>query len=230
MRRFTAVLLLALVACGGYYGYRYGYSSVPPPAVAEVKIEIPEAPPTIDGGRVIQTWGRGGMGHACPVSPTEAYTADHIAILHRDSDPTSGQALPITWGDRYGNSGTFVWVWSDLRRDLSFVRVMPETSLFSGWFSIADKTPRPGDHVIIVGYDFEKGMVDKPLKVHVTLVQAGHIAYDDTPGPGSSGSCILNELGEVVGINVAMVNGNGIGVLLTEGWASVPDAFRQRGE
>lgn len=225
------LLLLTVAAVGGvvYWPSLYttakGYLEASLPVREIVKVAAP--PISIDGGRVVQVWTRGSMGHACPVSDSTAFTADHVAVTYGE-DLGRALALPQIWGDRFGNAGTYAHAWSDIRRDLAFVQVVE--GRFAGWFEIAKELPEVGDEVVIVGYDFDAGFVDKPKKVTVLQVLGGHLTYDGTPGPGSSGSCVLNAKGEAVGINVAAANGQGIGVLLAGGWSEVPVPYRVGGE
>jgi hypothetical protein len=226
MRRAAFVLGFAIFIGVGCYAWQLGYRLAAPP-MPSPPAGVVEAPITVDGGRVVQTWHRfGSVGHACPVSATEAFTADHVSVER--TDPVTGVVVPFMWGDRGGNSGVAVWRWSDWRRDLAFV-VSIDGQFAGGWFRIAKELPKVGEAVVIVGYDFDAGAVDKPVRARVLSVQAGHFTYDDTPGPGSSGSCVLNEAGEIVGINVWGFGGVGAGVLLAGDWSDVPKRFRQEG-
>lgn len=220
---FAGTALLVAAVCLGAWelGRFIAVSSPPPPVAVEEKKD--EIVPT-DGGRVVQVWGRGGLGHACPISPTEAYTADHVAV---ERDGPRGWTGPLVWGDIFGYSGTLRWVWSDARRDLS---LMTTDVPFSGYFRVAKHAPAVGDYVIITGYDYSNGLVSKPMRVKVLQVLGGHLTYNGTPGPGSSGSCVILEAtSEVVGVNVAMVNGQGIGVLVTDGWGEIPSEYKEDG-
>lgn len=224
MRRLILLLLLvAVLGSAGYYAHQ-SYETVKAlPLVVEVKSA--EAPrQAYDAGRVLQVWGRGSLAHACPVSADTAYTADHVAVVRDENG--FGSVFPLMWGDQYGNAGTLRFNWSDRRRDLSYINAIDGP--FNGWFRISRRLPEVGESVVIVGYDFDKGTDDRVVKAKVTAVVAGHMTYSTSPGSGSSGSCVLLESsGEIVGVNSAMVNGKGLGVLIAGGWDEVANEFKE---
>lgn len=177
--------------------------------------------------RVLSLWTRAGtLGHACPISSTDALTADHVAVAREVLwGPDSGFAPFALWGDVLGNSGTVQWQWSDRRRDLSLVRVVPDTLPFSAYLRRAQVLPRVGDKLYVVGFKWGRGAGDWTNEVTVTGSTAGALVYDKTPGQGSSGSCVLNASGEFVAINVWRLGEEGLGLLVIGEWASVPDQF-----
>jgi hypothetical protein len=177
--------------------------------------------------RILSLWTRDGLGHACPISPTDALTADHVAVTREAAwGPGAGFAPYVVWGDQLGNTGTAQWQWSDKRRDLSLIRVVSGTKIFPAFLRRADRAPEIGDKVYVVGFKYGGGVGDETLEVKVTGRTAGMLVYSASPGRGSSGSCVLNARGEVVGINVWMLHGEGVALLVVgEDWATVPDQF-----
>jgi hypothetical protein len=65
-------------------------------------------------------------------------------------------------------------------------------------------------------------MRDKTKSAKVAFYRGGYIWFDNSPTPGASGGCLLNEKEEVVAIVVWRFNrqGNktGAGSLVTESW------------
>lgn len=176
--------------------------------------------------RVVQLETKGSLGHACPISPTDALTAEHVALEDDFKDGSNTKRAPyVIWGDMLGNTGTVQWQWSDLRRDVSLVRVVPGTPLFGAHLRRAGSSPPVGAKVYVVGYDWGNGLGDYTVEAKVTGNRAGSLVYSTTPGGGSSGGCVLNESGEFVAIHVASVRGEGLGLLVVEDWAEVPDMF-----
>ena len=130
---------------------------------------------------------------ACPISKTEALTARHVAV-----------SAPLVWsypGSALG--GTLVRAWVDTRRDLALVRIAGTGPAFQFWYKIAEVPPKVGDKIFLQGYDNDEGWTSQWYDAKIIHLYAGNVDFDLTPGAGSSGSCILNERGEIVGINYA---------------------------
>ena len=141
--------------------------------------------------------GRNSMGSACPISPTQALSAEHVTSL-----PISNsihRPMPLIWSDSLGSTGWGVEVSADLTRDLSLFE--SREGEFKTFFKISEEEPKPGDMVWILGYDFGKGATRKIYKVKVLNSDGPHLVYDRRAAPGSSGSCVLNMKGEIVAIN-----------------------------
>lgn len=160
----------------------------------------PEKPRTEDTAAwVVPVSGRYKLGHACPISATEAYTADHMITVESPAGP---QVWPLLFSQegRGGGSGTLVWSWSDKRRDLALVTTVDTE--FVKWYPRSKRPPEIGEKVLLVGFKFERGLTPYVVEARVLNVVAGLIVYNNTPGPGSSGSCVLlAESGELVGVN-----------------------------
>ena len=196
------------------------------PLVDEVSVTDVAAPVEFKNGKPVaflpNTWHMTRGGQLCPVSKTEALTARHVAIQS-----------PLMWGypmSAYGGTVTRVWV--DTRRDLGMVRIAAGPA-FQRFYAVAKEPPQVGDKVFIQGYDNDVGWTTKWYVAKVTNLYTGNVDYDDTPGPGSSGSCVLNERGEIVGINYAAFQVNpmsparGSGVLLTPPWGVPGTEWRE---
>lgn len=128
-----------------------------------------------------------GSGHICPVGPYFALTADHVF-------PASGLIrFKRGWLVRYN--------WDSA---LDLAGGMLKWERFGSWFTISKRVPRVGGVVRIIGYDNIRRRTQRVVRARVTEVGGGIMEFDLSPGPGSSGSCILDEAGEVVGINTSM--------------------------
>jgi hypothetical protein len=92
---------------------------------------------------------------------------------------------------------------ADEYRDLAYVS--PATAQrFPQWYPIAVVPPKVGDKVYFLGYDFknpDSAFSPKRFKGAVTRIFNGNLVFDPAGKPGTSGSCILNEKGEVIAIN-----------------------------
>ncbi len=135
------------------------------------------------------------IAHACPIGMDKALTNAHVV-------QASSEWL---WGQGNGEEfhGIAVTDWTDGFRDLA--QVVPSTETrFPKWYALAEKAPKIGEKVYFLGYDFRKqrdAYGPRTLTAKVTGMQNGMLVFDAPGNPGSSGSCILNEAGEVVAIN-----------------------------
>lgn len=235
---FVWLALIALTLAWGWVIWpdiKYAWNSVSAPTKVPTVSASPSPSPSptpkppehvIGEDRVVSLWLRDSLGHACPISPTDALTADHVAVTRELMwGPGTGFAPYVVWGDMLGNVGTAQWQWSDKRRDISLIRISPNTPLFSAHLRRAKAAPKVGDKVYVVGFKFGAGAGDWTDGSKVTGVQAGMLVYSSTPGPGSSGSCVLNQDGEFVAINVWSLAGEGVAALVVGDWESVPDQF-----
>jgi V8-like Glu-specific endopeptidase len=77
-------------------------------------------------------------------------------------------------------------------------------------------------------YGYDRGKRDpfkfKVVEAEVIARSDGYVFYDRSPGPGSSGSCVLNEKDEVVAINVGIWQHGQeaftpVGVEIVGGWS-----------
>jgi S1-C subfamily serine protease len=134
----------------------------------------------------------------------------------------------MSWSDEMGGSGEVRLVWSDERADISLMRLIDPLETFAAHLSLAKDEPNIGDDVFIIGFDKAKDLADITVATKVLEKRGRNLIYEKTPGPGSSGSCVLNTQGEVVAINVAMgYEGRGLGVLVSGKWRLVPDEFKK---
>jgi hypothetical protein len=91
--------------------------------------------------------------------------------------------------------------------DLAYLK--PPDDLAVPYYEVAAQPARIGDKLWFVGYDWKNADVAfhrDIIESKMTMFTAGKIVYKPGGEGGSSGSCILNEAGEVVGINVTAMN------------------------
>lgn len=211
-------VILAVVTAGILFGF--SQSPLPPSTEKPVpEIMVVDLPPPVEfDGKGLpkiflpNVWGTVTGAQICPISPTVALTARHVAIRGI-----------FTWGypsSRLG--GTVVMSWLDKRRDVGAL-IIAQGPAFDRWFKLATQTPSVGDKVFIQGFDTDDDFRTVWIAVQVVYIYAGQLAYDGTSGPGSSGSCVLNRAGEVVAINTASYmkgsKAHGSGNLLTGPWS-----------
>jgi len=134
-------------------------------------------------------------GQACAVTEHLALTARHVV---ETDDGTRIEELRGSNGDV---AGYFTVVRVYEASDLAAL----QTELTLTPYPLAEAPPREGDKVWMQGYDWrnEKDMYQpRVFESTVTRSVAGVLHYVPGGMPGTSGSCVLNEKGELVAIDV----------------------------
>lgn len=160
----------------------------------------PTVPDPPDTSKVLPVSSKQSQGQICPVMSTRAWTAEHVSTR---AEVLGGRVPVPLITEVAGKPATVMQYAQDARRDLAWV-VLEEGIEFEEWYEISEDMPEEGDRVWLVGFDFEDGLKAEVVKAKVLNVRAGRIYYDASPGPGSSGSCVLNQAGEVVGIHTSI--------------------------
>ena len=171
---------------------------------SRLTVPVDSAPST---DAVVHLMGRFTGGQACAVGSHVALTAAHIP----DKRPfdTSVPLYPHIWSSDSGRWGVLLprLGGTSLDRDLS---IMDSREPFEEFVVPAETPPLVGDSLWLVGYDWrgaERAYSKRVHKATVTRIQAGHIIVRTDAEPGSSGSCVLNADGNLVGIFVARTEG-----------------------
>ena len=216
MRTIAVGLCVMMFGCGYHIAKEVG---IVEKTIVFSGVETPSKP-VIDVRKVVRIWGSDTIGHGCPVSATEAFTASHVAGDFVGTEHDVRRAPPVAWGDGYGGGGVLQESEISLARDLS--KTINLEGEFGYWFQVSPRNPLKGEKIYIVGYDHASKFEQVLVELTVLEVFAGHITYDGSALGGSSGSCVLLEDSTVVAVNVAHVDVNGgkvgIGVLVTGEW------------
>lgn len=211
----VALYLLAIFLVGVGIGRLIIYAVENYPAAAEVitkeVIVLPVAPDPLDKGTVPTMWAPKSIGHGCPISPTRALTAKHVAV------DNEGENVPLMWADGFGHSGIAVRIGVPTFRDV----VVVERAFghdFSYIFKISSVPAAVGEEVYIAAYDFENNLEQRLHTAKIIRNRGGALIYTPSAGPGSSGSCVLRKDGTVIGINSAEIGTTGLGVSIVGNW------------
>jgi V8-like Glu-specific endopeptidase len=149
-----------------------------------------------DTSHILRTIGRYGMAHACPVLPQVAVTAAHV-IAPNQNDPSFITRLRFDAPD--GVTGLVVPAATSDASDLAIVQLSKPAHPYP----LATAAPSPGETLYWLAYDYsgrKRALRPEVYSGKVLRVIAGNITIDETTPSGSSGSCVLNGRGEVVGI------------------------------
>lgn len=139
------------------------------------------------------------MGSACPIGPNLALTAAHVIDpmpFNKDVPLQAGfWSNPIT-----GIAGSFTNPTLFGRADIALIE-----GDFKEYFSLAKEPPKLNDVLTIQGFDWKKRsriFAPRIWKVKAQYRAGRMLSVSDNPQVGSSGTCVLNEANEVIGIMV----------------------------
>lgn len=228
---------------GGLAGYLVASSSAPSPSAAapvETKTELTHVTLTEDSAiieavakvepavvTVINTMpsqvGFFGQILEPQASGSGVIISEEGYVVTNNHVVENSQSLDVIFADDTKVSATLVG--ADLFSDLAVLRVEGEVP---GLADLGDSTAlQPGEPVIAIGSplgDF-KGTVtvgvvsalDRRLEVGGGLAMEGLIQTDAAINQGNSGGPLVNALGQVIGINTAIVRGSGASGPVAEG-------------
>jgi V8-like Glu-specific endopeptidase len=171
------------------------------PVYAGPKEQKQPEQPAPDLSRIVALVGPSNMGHGCPVSATDALTAGHVAGTWR-----GGVQAPQSYrGENSEWAGYLDAVLASTYEDAGVLRVDKDGVTFPSWYTLALRAPAIGERLWWVGFDWRKGKTAYQTQVFtakVVTIKAGSIVLDTQAVEGSSGSCVLNAQGQVVGLLV----------------------------
>jgi hypothetical protein len=175
MRTLLALLFLLLVV-----------------SCSQKKVSLPGPYTLIDPSLAIMTRD-GNAGHACPVHG-HIYSARHV-FWNREENKYIG----ATWSSRGYDGSTLVSGFSE-EKDLVELWLNDTSNVV---FLPRGAAVRAGEKVYWFEYDFrtkKNALRSRRRFANVLRIVAQQYILDGTPVAGASGSCLINENGEVVGI------------------------------
>lgn len=195
--------------------------------IAAVFVAPPlNATPEPDLSKVLRFHSRFSAAHGCPVAPRLAFTAAHVV----DEQPFDKSVS--LFGGRFENmrstaAGRYQPIFATSDEDFAVVELNADVP----YYRVATKPPKPGDRLYWLAYNFsarKSAYAPKPYVGTVALVYAGTVIVEDDTVQGSSGSCVLNAAGEVVGVisfGMEMAKGGEItGIVgVWEPWVDSPE-------
>jgi V8-like Glu-specific endopeptidase len=148
----------------------------------------------VDPSGILALFSPTGMARGCPIGETTVLTARHVAVTESNFGPRQGAFF---WSDAAGVSGTAWTLDYDLRRDLALLQTDRPVSRY---YKRADKPPAIGESLTIAGYKFGDRLQMKVITTELLNIVAHHLVLKDGAEQGFSGSCVLNDRNEVIGI------------------------------
>jgi V8-like Glu-specific endopeptidase len=139
------------------------------------------------------------MGHACPVTINSAMTAGHVTA---DTLESGEQVKHYYRGESGSWEGFLDWKLTSTYEDAG-VLAREESSAPFVPYELALRRPAVGEQLWWMGYDWRTGPAALDRRIFtgkVQSVRAGSIVLDVPTPQGSSGSCVLDSSGKVVGV------------------------------
>lgn len=151
-------------------------------------------PPSLSG--VVSVSHRFSMAHACPLAADLAVTNAHVV----DPFPTTPNFpyVSLRW-----NGGYLHPLNGGLAEDLALVERDSASDPFPAVYPVAKDPPARDEQLWWGAYDWRspgKALRFRVYTGRVVEVRAGVISLDTETPSGSSGGCVLNARGEVVGV------------------------------
>jgi serine protease Do len=138
----------------------------------------------------------------------EVIVTNHHVVRGNDEVMVSGKTIPRTMSK--------VW-FTDQQHDLAFLAVPPNVLAPTAKIGLPGSV-RDGDEVVAIGHPFglnytaTTGIVSKALRPRNGI---NYIQIDAAINPGNSGGPLINQAGEIVGVNTFIIQGSdGLGFAL----------------
>lgn len=175
---------------------------------------VAEAPKPPETRLSLSLIGTNSIGHACAVDGL-VLTAGHIATAFYGGQQ---HFYHYTWTDG-SKSGWLMYLNHARARDLG--ALSPYSGNTPDYLYRQMEAAEVGQYVSWYEYVYEEGQVLNVIRREgrVERLQAGHIIVDEAPTQGASGSCLLSDKNEVVGIIIwSLYDHTGLSVDLTGQW------------
>lgn len=208
-RRIATPLILAMLV-----SVAFGCASAPKRVTAAAPSDIPDLSGVL---RLVARNHRRAMG--CPTAEHTILTNAHVALSSREfSLEGAYDDLPFffAWATRDDAAKGYTTGRTQLDRYRDLAVIESETPI-PHWYPIAAEAPQIGERLFWVGLDWRdrsRAFAERVFSGRLLRISVGHLVIDRAGSPGSSGSCVLNEQGEVVGIHAVsaeMESGESVG-------------------
>lgn len=163
------------------------------PAAPVAVASEPDAP---DLSKVVAVVGQSSVAHACPIGPELLLTAAHVV---QDKGLVGAEAKAY----RAENAEWAGFVDAEMASDYEDAGFLRADTRLPSWYEFALAPPKVGERLWWVGYDWrkrEQAFQRRVFSGRVVTLVAGNIVFDTETPNGSSGSCVLNAAGQVVGV------------------------------
>lgn len=160
------------------------------------------APPAIQAAvdAVVRVSTPRAFAHACPLQGGLLVTNAHVVA----------GVTWLRWSDAHGEGlARRIYPGTSVLADADLALLQVVSGQVGREFAVTPAPPRPGDRVFVRGFHSENRRTvlgGRTVTTKVTRIEAGHVIFEDDALGGSSGGCVFNERGEVVGINAASIS------------------------
>jgi serine protease Do len=154
---------------------------------------------------------------ATPQSTGTGFYLENFGIIVTNNHVVGGNREVVILGELVARQIVNV-IYTDARHDLAFLQKPKMTSEMPSISLNLAKKVVAGEQVVAVGHPFglkfsaTSGIISNPEQLQITIP---YIHHDAALNPGNSGGPLVNQAGEVVGVNTFIIrDGNNVGFSL----------------